>query len=470
MFTGAALINNDEVLLISSGLINPKKEYNKLSKLNFYLNYGLLGLATELNNNGYSTKVYHGAYEHPDVFADKLPLVNLQAPKYPILLSVPSFYAIPWAQRFIALIKQNNPTSKIIVGGRWVTNGNAKWIRNKLPQVDMVIEGLADGIVNDLLYPSRWPLVVGNGNLSDQFRHCLNQLNYELLDGYEDIPPSIEIGRGCGAGCEFCAEGTMPKTNLKSPDAIFKEIEQYIFLTGNSSPCFYFETSNFHPSTQWIENFEEIYCRKKYSFRWRTEVRADSFSAVDISRLANAGLKVIDIGLESCSSTQLLRMRKTTDPSAYLENAQVLLKKCYEAGVWAKINILLYPGETTDTIDETVGWLLKRRQYIKGVSVWPLTVFGCDNSALKFIENLAIYGAEPVDKNSYAETGITHLHLSQFTDYATSVETSIKLSQMFMTAHDYYDIKSHGYYKLSSKISDYLKIINEIETHFLPFQ
>ena len=464
-------MKNESIIFISSGLIEPKKYYSGLSKLNFYLNYGLLGLASELSNKYDNVRVYHGEYQGPHAFLEQSGILTRIRSEIPLFLSIPSFYALPWAQQIVSIVKKFIPNSKVIIGGRWVTNGNTQWIKRKIDQADLIVEGLADGTTSHLLYPDRWPLITAKpvSVLAATKGACLTTLDYKLLEGYAEIPPSIEISRGCGAGCEFCAEGTVERSIVKCTDAIFDEIDKYLILTGNLSAPFYFEASNFLPSKKWIDAFKKRYCEGGYTFTWRAEVRADAFASVDIQSLARCGLKIIDIGLESGSSQQLLSMNKTVDPVSYLKQGQILLKKCFDSGVWAKTNILLYPGETAKTVDQTICWLKNNERFIKGVSAWPVTIFGCGDGAKRFVAGLSRYGACPVSETSYGETGITQLNLSKEIDYESSVETSITISKMFMSPRDYYDIKKHGYYKLGVDYQKFLSVVSSAEAKYLPF-
>lgn len=457
------MIENKSLTFISSGLLKPKKEYNKLTLLNFYLNYGLLGLASDCHLNSLNRSVLHGEYLSPNEFIEsKLSFVDT---KYPLFLSIPSFYAVPWAQQLILLIRRRLQGQRIVVGGRWVANNNVPWLQEKLGQVDFIVEGLADGRIPELLYPKQFV----NSATPFTSHDCLSSLDYKLLDGYEDIPPSIEVSRGCGSGCEFCGEGDLPLVKLKEPCVIFEEVRRYIQVTGNNRPKFYFEASNFSPSVVWVTDFITNYKNTGFLFTWRAEVRADTFSEVNVCHLADAGLKIVDIGLESCSHTQLVQMRKTNNPERYLHKADTLLRKCYDSGVWAKINLLLYPGESEDTVTQTVEWLLKRAHMIKGVSVGPLSVFGCNEKTLSYIQKLEQLGAVPVNRASYIETGITDLHLSNKMNYYQAIETSIKISKTFMTAKDYFDIKTHGYYRNSVSFSQFMEIVTSGDVTNLPF-
>lgn len=98
-------------------------------------------------------------------------------------------------------------------------------------------------------------------------------------------------------------------------------------------------------------------------------------------------MKVIDLGLESASLLQLERMQKADKPQRYLDAASKLLETCASHGIWVKVNVLLYGGETAQTLDETQRWLDAHAQYLKGVSVGPVVVYGPPSHSEEFLAN-----------------------------------------------------------------------------------
>ena len=162
-----------------------------------------------------------------------------------------------------------------------------------------------------------------------------------------------------------------------------------------------------------------------------------------IGKLAATGLKILDIGLESASPTQLLKMNKTKRPEAYLEKALKILEECKKYGVWVKLNILLFAGETYETIAETVSWLQKHKHLIKGVAVSSLVYYKGSGALDELLEQ----GAKvPLgyDVNDY---GFVDLDLSDEIDNKATKKLSLDIFRLMMTQKDYYDIKSVSYFE-----------------------
>lgn len=460
------------VLCVSSGMLAPKKADTPLGRLHQYLNYGLLGLATILNERGYAVSVHHGGFEDPAVFAHRLYEHGQLNTSSPILLSLPSSFSIPWARAFAETVKRHEPASKIVVGGRWVTATDGAWIRRQIPSADLVVFGMAESRIGDILNPALWPRVSGTDayllgkGVSDDGRPTA--LDFRLVDGFKEFQPCVEVSRGCGMGCNFCAEAEVALSDTQDPvivaDALRTMLELY---AGPVRP--YFQASFFRPSSVWIDLLKQQILRNAVRVAWRAESRVDGLAPTQIANLAECGLRVLDLGLESASPTQLRRMNKTPNPEAYLRRAAALLEACAESGVWTKVNVLLFPGESTATLEETRSWLQLHRTAIKGLSVGPMIVFRYGEQSLQYLDRVRTFGASPVHASDLDDQGYAHLHLSPEIDHAAAVEYSLQLSREFMTANDYFDLKSFSYFPRSLTREKFDGIVSSMDRSQLPF-
>jgi hypothetical protein len=461
------------VTLISAGMLSPKKVDHPLARLHLYLNYGLLALASELARKGYSPKVVHGRFEPPHQVLKYLIDSNLLDTPFPVFLSIPSSYAINWSKEFCRLLKRERPNLKIIAGGRWVVGTDGEWIKRKIQEIDLVVYGTAERRVERILNPVDWNGMPFSSCSSDFTAELplrkLPTLDYSLLDRFEDYQPSVEISRGCGMGCSFCAESDVPLSDLEAPGVIAQTLvslcEQY--QTNDIHP--YFEASFFRPSFQWAADFAKQYRANNLRVQWRCESRVDGISLRTLEKLAEAGLKVIDLGLESASYRQLRAMKKTSIPEVYLKRASCLIQECKKAGIWVKINILLYAGEDRQSLEETSDWLNHHRQCIKGLSVGPLVAYRLDVTP-KLLESLQFLGASLVNEELLAKEGIAEFNLSREIDYETAQYFSTSLCQEFMSERDYFDLKSFSYLPRSYTFSEFQQSLSRIDISNLPFR
>lgn len=456
-------MNSNNIILVSAGLLKPKKEDSFINKKSLYPNYGLISLATVLKNKGYSPIVINGDHDHPSDIIDLMKEYRFDNNDYPILLSLPSFFSISWAKLFCDEIYQKFKTKKIIVGGKWVVAGNENWIKSKLTGVKYVVSSNSENIIEKIVTN-----YIFNNNIQLNYQDIPSHLDYTTVHNYLKYQPSVEISRGCGRGCYFCLEKNSPYHLLASPKQVIANIIQHIKDYKNHNVTPYFQTSFFKPSTEWCCKFYQYYNECNLQTQWRTQTRIDSISIEKIKLLAKSGLKILDLGLESASPTQILRMNKSKSPDVYLNKASSLIKACHEYGVWAKINILLYAGETHETIKETTDWLTLHSEFIKGLSVNPLFIYRYDGY-IKFVDSLKRHGANLYCEKSLDEQGYSYLNLSSTIDYTEAKRISLNISQKIVSKEDFFDLKSFSYFDSSYTYKNFENDLKTISKETWPF-
>lgn len=435
----------NKFFLIAAGQEHTRKFPTAVNRRHLYLNYGLLSLATLFSHRGLAALQVQGNFDAPSKTFDRCNKLGLSTSPIPILLSIPSFYALSWAREFARLAKRQNPHRKIIVGGRWVVDGHPELLKEQLGEVDLVIDGLGEPHVEMIfarhICPHLGPNDLAIGRIS-QTR--TTQLDYSLLFNRHEYQPSVEIARGCGMGCNFCQERDTPLSPLKSPQAIVQEVNAAIVHDEHREMTPYFEASMFAPGAAWTAELRQAFESDGVSLQWRTEARVDAITPERIEMLAACGLSILDLGLESASPVQLQRMKKTADPGRYLRRASELVRAAKASGVRVKVNVLLFAGETWDTVDQTTRWLDAHRECITGVSVGPVMVFGWPGKTARYIEELSYLGAVPVGKPTLH--GVQELHLSNHIDAAAAHETAREISRRFMDARQFFELKSFSYF------------------------
>lgn len=444
-------------------MLSPKKRDNPLARRQLYLNYGALSLATLLQFRGYETFLIHGEHQSPDEAFANLRDTGRFPSRYPLMLSIPSFYALPWAKQFCRLVKTADPDGRIIVGGRWVVGPDMDWLQNLLPEADVLVPGLSEPFIEGLLTDRSVPQRIAVPTPSFT-------LNHKLVEGYLRYQPSIEASRGCGMGCLFCEERDIPVEKLGSPETVVSSlalVEQQ-YEAGEIHP--YFQSSMFMPSTKWAAALAGQVREAGINVAWRTETRVDVMVPDTVAALADAGLRVIDLGLETASPTQIIAMKKSPNPDRYLRRAEELLEACRKNGVKAKVNVLLYAGESTKTFEETKAWLDDNAENISGVSVGPVIAYGPPKTANILLDDWASQGAHPVESDSAVRTGITKMHLSHEFDADTTEAASLELSRRYMDSDEYFALKSFSYYPRDYSRVDFDTDILASDPTSLPFR
>ncbi|OYY89137.1 MAG: radical SAM protein [Sphingomonas sp. 28-66-16] len=451
------------VTFVSAGMLSPKKRDHMLARRQLYLNYGALSLATILDAMGTETILVHGEHREPaDVVRGLFEQGTLPS-RLPVMVSIPSFYALPWAQVFCRLVRGADPDARIIVGGRWVVGPDPDWLQAKLPEADLLIPGLAEPIIATLITetPDVRRLPAPTPDVA---------LNHPLVFGFERYQPSIEASRGCGMGCAFCEERDIRLEKLRSPEQIVGALAAVADQYGGSEIRPYFQASMFAPNVHWGTGLAKALRGTGLKVDWRTESRVDALTPETLACLAEAGLKVLDLGLETASPTQILNMRKSRDPDRYLQRASTLLTACRDHGIAAKVNVLLYAGETARTLDETRSFLDDHAGSIGGVSVGPVIAYGPPKIADALLLEWSSCGAVPVDPRSATDTGISMIHLSHELDAKAAEVASLELSRRYMDADAYFGLKSFSYYPRDYTRQDFDRDVAESGASQLPFR
>ncbi|WP_257814159.1 B12-binding domain-containing radical SAM protein [Burkholderia glumae] len=451
------------VAFVSAGMLSPKKRDHALARRQLYLNYGALSLATILDAMGTATVLVHGEHNDPADVLGMLLDKGVFPSRLPVMVSIPSFYALPWAQVFCRLVRGVDPEARIIVGGRWVVGPDPDWLHAKLPEANVLVPGLAEPVIASLLTSA--PIIRRLPAPTPDF-----VLNHPLTLGFERYQPSIETSRGCGMGCAFCEERDIRLEKLRAPEQITEALAAVVGQYGDSAIRPYFQSSLFAPNENWGAGLANAIRAAGLNVSWRTESRVDAITPDTISCLAEAGMKVLDLGLETASPTQIVSMRKSRDPDRYLERASSLLKACGRHGIAAKVNVLLYAGETTRTFDETRSFLDEHRGSIAGVSVGPVVAYGPPKVADILLREWSASGAVPVDPRSADESGISMIHLSHDFDATSAEAACLELSRRYMDAEAYFNLKSFSYYPRDYARADFDRDVAASDRSKLPFR
>ncbi len=249
----------------------------------------------------------------------------------------------------------------------------------------------------------------------------------------------------------------------KSVDIVMSELDYLDRVYENFSV--YFEAPHFVFEREWVNQLCDSLNSRKHTFLWRCTSRVETVPTNLLGRMSAAGLKVLDIGLESASHQQLINMNKTKRPEQYLDLAEKLLLACAENNIWVKFNLLLYAGETYETINETIKWLVARKELIKDVSVSNLVYYYNMDS----ISELQKLGASIPIGSDITKTGYVDLNLSDSIDRDTAKRFSIEIPKLIANQRDFYDIKAVSYFEPDYTYEEYIKDLKLCNYSVLPF-
>ena len=449
-----------KVIAISAGHESSKKPGTFIRKRIRYLNYGLLGLATILDHKGnidisvfqadvYSVEQLFGLIEGSGI--------DIERDCECFLLSIPSYYSITWCVKFCEIVNRRYQ-KRIIVGGRWVVDNHSDWVRDKLKYVDAIIEGFGERQLAKYFKIPDWDSIP-NGSV-----RCFDWIDYRLLYDYQLYQPCIEISRGCGAGCQFCADKNNRRIKNKPVENVMTELDFLDLIYERYSV--YFEAPHFIFEREWINRLCDRMATRSRPVSWRCTSRVETVPIDQLRKMGDAGLRILDIGLESASHEQLVKMKKTKDPKQYLDLADRLLWACAEQDIWVKFNLLLYAGETLDTVDETVEWLAERKDLIKDISVSSL-VYYFNMDSISGFTNLgaSVPLGEDIDKTGYID-----LNLSDSIDFMTAKRLCVDIPKLIANQKDFYEVKAISYFEPDYSYEDFLDDVRKSDQALLPFK
>ncbi len=376
---------------------------------------------------------------HKQSLADILPL----AKDYDLIVmhtSVPSFASdVKCAEAF----KAENPKLKIgLIGAKVAVDADGSM--KAAPCIDFVARNEFDFTIKDVADEKPWADILGlsyrnaegvivhNGDrpilenmdslpfVSPIYQRDLKIENYFI--GYLKHPYiSIYTGRGCKSRCTFCL---WPQTvgghtyRVRSPGHVAEEIRLIQKYFPQVREIF-FDDDTF---TDNLPRAEAI-ARElgKMGVTWSCNAKAN-VPRETLKVLKDNGLRLLLVGYESGNQQILHNIKK----GMRIEVAETFTKDCHELGI--KIHgtfILGLPGETTETIQETIRFATKINPHTIQVSLaapYPGT----------FLYNQAVENgwldadhAELIDESGIQVAPLHYPHLSH-TEIFESVETFYK--------------------------------------------
>ena len=354
--------------------------------------------------------------------------------------SVPSFAS---DVKTIEAMKAVNPNLKAgLIGAKVAVDADGSM--QKAPAVDFVarnefdftIKDVADGVpwsqIKGLSYRNAQGVIVHNDEraiLEDMdslpfvtpvYKRDLVMENYFI--GYLKHPYiSIYTGRGCKSRCTFCL---WPQTvgghryRTRSVGHVIEEIK-WAMKAFPQTKEFFFDDDTFTDNLPRAEAIAKEL--GKLGVTWSCNAKAN-VPRETLKVLKDGGLRLLLVGYESGNQQILHNIKK----GMRIEVAEKFTKDCHELGIAIHGTFILgLPGETKETIQETVRWAAKINPHTIQVSLaapYPGT-FLYDQA----VQNgwLDAENAELVDDHGIQIAPLHYPHLSH-DEIFTSVETFYK--------------------------------------------
>ena len=165
----------------------------------------------------------------------------------------------------------------------------------------------------------------------------------------------IVTSRGCPAGCTYCIKHVSYQysTRIRSPKLIMEEMWVLKMLGINNIHMY---ADLFTVNRDQVIELCKLMIEENIQLKWTCNSRVDFVDEEMLTLMGEAGCRLISWGIESGNEQILKHARK----GAYPDKAERALRWAKQAGImnWGYFIIGL-PGETEDTIKETIAFAKK---------------------------------------------------------------------------------------------------------------
>jgi p-methyltransferase len=361
-------------------LWNPQDEF----KSGDIPNLGAVYLANFLRKRGYNAK-YVNLFQY-----EKEKLIEYLAQDPACVAITTTFYVVNLpVNEMVEFIRRHNSKVKIVVGGPLVSNHikNSRGEDLKAALDDMgadiyVVEGQGEGTLAEIVecvkqggdlsaVPNlayivdgklhRTKTVAENNSLDENF------INWSKFPE-EEMGATIQTrtARSCAFKCSFCNYPTRAGAlTLASLDVIERELDSMYELSNVRNVVFIDDTFNVP-----FPRFKDI-CRlmikKKYPFNWYSYFRCSNSDEEAVELMAESGCKGVFLGIESGSPTILQNMNKSATIEKYAKGIEMLRRH----GIMTFGSFIVgFPGETDETVEETVDFIRTEKPDYYRVQMW----------------------------------------------------------------------------------------------------
>lgn len=209
-----------------------------------------------------------------------------------------------------------------------------------------------------------------------------NQVDYSYFprSGFGEFI-SLRTAKSCPFSCAFCNFPEIAGRYTYLPvELIERELDAIREIGTVTTLTFVDDTFNV-PKPRFKEMLRMM-IRNNYGFRWNCFYRCDHGDREAIDLMRQAGCEGVFLGIESGSDTVLAAMNKTARSRHYREAIPLLR----DAGIVINASLVVgFPGETEETLAETIGLLEDARPDFFGANLWyhiPSTPVGRQSEKL----------------------------------------------------------------------------------------
>lgn len=308
---------------------------------------------------------------------------------------------VEWTARLKRVISENAPKAKIVLGG--VKSQFAIWRSGFFRDIDFVVLGAGDLAVVDIMKHIETGSALATREVEgqrvvDNARDLADKSCPEMIFKSEDaishaeaLP--LEIARGCVFNCKFC-HYEKKQSNKKPLEVLRSELIRNYELFGTTTYTFCDDCFNDHPKK--VEAYCGLFSSLPFKIEWTAYARVDVAVAFPetLDMMVESGARGLYWGIESFDGDVARRAGKGTPPDK-VKDFLIKFRDKYRGHCLSEGSFIVgLPGETRNSLDETLAWLIKEDVFDL-VTFGPLGLMPYSANLDRVVFDYAAYSREP---------------------------------------------------------------------------
>jgi anaerobic magnesium-protoporphyrin IX monomethyl ester cyclase len=330
---------------------------------------GLAYMAAVLEQNGFEVKIIDSPvldFDHQKIKAE------LEAFQ-PTIVGVGSMTpTIESALKCARIAKEACPDTKVVMGGPHATFADTEILSTE-KAVDLIVRGEGEETIVEIAKQMSLDEIKGisfrkdNQIIKTEQRQFIQDLDALPRPAYKYLPMEkynitgrnllpIISSRGCPYQCPFCVATQMfgSQFRARSPKNVLDELEWLREEYGAEGIAFQDDTLTFDKKRT-MDICDGI-IERKINLPWGCGTRADVVTKEVLAKMSKAHCNETMFGVESGCQ----RMRDVLKKRVSTEQIENAIKWTKEAGIFVTVSVILgYPGETKETLQETLDFVRK---------------------------------------------------------------------------------------------------------------
>ncbi|MBZ5495480.1 MAG: radical SAM protein [Acidobacteriia bacterium] len=186
----------------------------------------------------------------------------------------------------------------------------------------------------------------------DQFD--IRRFRYQIITNRGITLPMLG-SRGCPYTCNYCPYLVNSKFRVRTPENIVDEIENLVGKYGIHGISF--RDPNLTYGRERATELAELILRRGLKVRWSMEARTDRLDPELITLLHRAGLRSVEVGIESANERTLRANLRKAIPKTHQES---VIDHCHKLGIRVIANYTFgLPSDTAGGVRDTIRYAKK---------------------------------------------------------------------------------------------------------------